>query len=177
MVRQIFARSNLMALALLGILLVAEPASAQLFRRQSSADYNGYWNGAQGYYYSTPSYYTGSNPEYQPFFSPQIGQQYGYYRMSSAVAGWTGNSTALINVSVPADAMIWFESAQTTQTGNFRQFISPPLTPGQEFTYNIQVKWNGAGSEVTRSRRITVHAGDIINLSFNSSSNTGNSVP
>ena len=179
MVGQIFARSNLMTLALLGVMLVAEPAAAQRFRRQFSSDYSGYWNGAPGYYYSTPSYYnsSGSNPEYRSFFSPQIGQQYGYYRMSSAFDGSMGNSTALINLWVPADAVISFEGRGTTQTGDFRQFISPALAPGQDFTYDIEVKWNRDGTEVARTRRITVHAGDIINLSFNSSQSTGNSVP
>jgi hypothetical protein len=64
------------------------------------------------------------------------------------------------------------------------------LTPGQDFSYNIEVNWNENGTEVSRSRNITVHAGDIINLVFNSGigtsgnnsgtnsgTNSGNNVP
>jgi uncharacterized protein (TIGR03000 family) len=181
MVGKIFARSNMVALALLGTLLVAEPAAAQRFRRAGGADYNADWYGTSGYY-SMPSYYTGASPMYQSFFTPQIAQQYGYYAMSGVMNGVVGNSAALINVSVPADAVISFEGRETTQTGDFRQFISPALTSGQEFTYDIEVRWNRDGTEVTRNRHITVHAGDIINLvfrssAFNSSQSTGNSIP
>jgi uncharacterized protein (TIGR03000 family) len=201
MFRQIFAWSNMTTLALLGALLVPEPAAAQqgLFRSGRSGvwgppstgsfyrgGYDGFEYGVPGYYYSTPSYDTVPSFSgrrgvigYQPSYSPWIGQEYGFFGMN----GMNGigdvstvNRAALINVSVPANAVITFEGKETSQMGAFRQFISPPLIPGQEFSYTIKVRWTEDGTEVTRSRHITVHAGDVVNLTFNSGTPSTSSV-
>jgi uncharacterized protein (TIGR03000 family) len=240
MFRQIFARSNLTALALLGALLVAEPARAQQgwylydwsggwgtssvgsFYRGGYEDFEyaapsyatpGYYTfsgfspsgpvtGFQsffapriaqdyGYFSSTPNYYTfsgfspsGSMAGYQSLSVPQIAQDYGYFSQdygyfgpSVAAHAAAVNQAVLINVSVPAHAEISFEGEETAQTGAFRQFVSPSLVPGREYTYHIEVRWTEAGMEATRSRRVTVHAGDVVNLSFHSGSNSANSVP
>jgi uncharacterized protein (TIGR03000 family) len=71
-----------------------------------------------------------------------------------------------INVSVPADAQITFDGAKTMQNGAFRAFVSPPVAPGRDYYYNVTAKWQQGGREVTRTQRIAVHAGDVINMSF-----------
>jgi uncharacterized protein (TIGR03000 family) len=55
---------------------------------------------------------------------------------------------------------------KTTQKGELRHFVSPPLTPGRDDFYEIKAKWTEGGKEFTRSRHVTVHAGDVINVSF-----------
>ena len=197
MFRQIFAGSSLTALALLAALLVPEPALAQQgwhlyewsgggnpssagsFYRGGYQDF-GYW--APNTFYSTPSYYTFPGfyfneplTGYPSFDQPRIGQDYGYFSMSGA--GNTVNRAALINVSVPANAEISFEGEETAQTGSFRQFISPPLTHGHEYFYDIEVNWVEDGRKTSRSRRISVHAGDVVNLSFHSGTAFDGSVP
>src|SRR5262249_48369023 len=77
------------------------------------------------------------------------------------------NDTVTINVTVPADdAKISFDGSMTVQRGKQRQFVSPPLQPGRAYTYDVQVSWKQDGREVTRNRRITFHAGDVVNLTF-----------
>src|SRR5437660_988642 len=163
MLRQIFAWSNLAALTVLGALLVSEPAAAQ----QGSYQYgrSGVWGpysggtyfpgtyGGQefatpGYYYSTPGFDTVPNfsrrramTGYQPYYSPWIGQEYGNLGMVNGLDGSIGNQAALINISVPTNAQISFEGKETVQRGAFRQFITPVLTPGQDFNYTIEVSW------------------------------------
>jgi uncharacterized protein (TIGR03000 family) len=179
MFQRIVARSNLAALAVLGSLLVAGPAAAQqgqhLFEWSGgwsrSSEGSSYAGGYGGLEYPAPSYYTapgGPVTGYQPVYTPPIGQEYGYFAPSGAGEAPAVNRAVLINVSVPANAQIWVEGKRTTDSGAFRQFISPPLPPGREFSYDIKVRWTEDGKEVTRSRHITVHAGDVVNLSFNS---------
>jgi uncharacterized protein (TIGR03000 family) len=57
-------------------------------------------------------------------------------------------------------------TSTTTQSGARRAFVSPPLAPGREYVYDVTAKWQEGGREVVRTRRITVHAGDVINLNF-----------
>jgi uncharacterized protein (TIGR03000 family) len=199
MLRHIFAWSNLAALAVLGALLVAEPAAAQqrLYQYGQSGvwspysggtyfpgTYGGYDYVTPGYYYSSPGFDTVPNfsrrrifTGYQPNYSPWIAQEYGNFGMMGTVDGSTVNQAALINITVPTNAQISFEGKETTQRGAFRQFITPTLTAGQDFTYTIEVTWNENGTDVSRSRHITVHAGDIINLSFNSGNTSVSNVP
>jgi uncharacterized protein (TIGR03000 family) len=199
MCRQIFAGSSLTALALLGALLVPEPAAAQQGWRLY--DWSGGWGPSSagsfyrggyqdfGYsapstFYSMPSYYTfpgfysnGPITGYPSFYQPRIGHDYGYFSMSTAGNTWAVNRAALINVSVPANAEVSFEGEETAQTGSFRQFISPLLTPGHDYFYDIEVRWVEDGMETSRSRRISVHAGDVVNLSFHSGTAFKSSVP
>jgi uncharacterized protein (TIGR03000 family) len=151
MVRRIFAVRNLMPLALLGFFLAPRPASAQGWHLYE-------WSGRR------TGYSGGRMTGYPPFSSPQIGSNYSNVRRSSAGA----ETVASISVSVPADAEIWFDDAKTTQSGALRQFVSPPLTAGATYFYELKARWTEDGKAVTRSRRIAAHAGEVIDVSFRS---------
>jgi uncharacterized protein (TIGR03000 family) len=73
---------------------------------------------------------------------------------------------AQIDLQVPADAQVWFDGEKTTQTGSPRQFVSPPLTPGRAYTYEVRAAWKEGGREVMESRRLSVRAGDHLTASF-----------
>jgi uncharacterized protein (TIGR03000 family) len=68
---------------------------------------------------------------------------------------------ALIVAHVPEDARIWFEDEPTNQTGTLRQFLSPPLTPGKNYTYTVRVQWPEDGKWVSQVHSFPIHAGDI----------------
>jgi uncharacterized protein (TIGR03000 family) len=74
--------------------------------------------------------------------------------------------TAHIEVRVPADAEVWFGTGKTSQTGTRREFVSPPLEPGQGFTYEIRARWVENGKEVTQTRRLDVSAGTWKGVDF-----------
>ncbi len=76
------------------------------------------------------------------------------------------DNAVLIGVRVPESATIWFDGDKTTQTGTFREFVSPPLEPGQKFTYEIKASWLDNGKEVNRTRKIDVYAGDRMMVNF-----------
>jgi uncharacterized protein (TIGR03000 family) len=73
-------------------------------------------------------------------------------------------NAALLNVSVPADAEVWLEGKPTNQTGSHRQFESPALKPGQEYTYTIRARWKDEGRNVEVMRLLSVHAGDKVDV-------------
>jgi uncharacterized protein (TIGR03000 family) len=78
----------------------------------------------------------------------------------------SSDTRALITVSVPADAEIWFEGTKMTSTGSVREYQSPPLTPGSGYTYDIRARWNENGHEVTQTQQVDVAAGSRVNVHF-----------
>jgi uncharacterized protein (TIGR03000 family) len=76
--------------------------------------------------------------------------------------------TALIDVFLPADATLTFQDELTTETGPVRAFQSPPLEPGRTYTYDIRATWRGEGGRpAARKQRVTVRAGDHVEVDFN----------
>jgi uncharacterized protein (TIGR03000 family) len=73
---------------------------------------------------------------------------------------------AKITVSVPADAEIWFNGTRMTSTGSVREYQSPPLTPGSQYTYKVRARWNENGHEVTQTQQVKVTAGAHVSVKF-----------
>jgi uncharacterized protein (TIGR03000 family) len=132
--------------------------------------YSGSWYYPQtGFSYGTPSYYAAELP---PSFAPDYysenfsqptmannGMMYG--------AGAPENANAaFVTVRVPPDANIWFENYQSHQKGLVRNFISPPLNPGQQYVYDIKAEWMQNGKKVDQVRHVTVWAGGQTNVEF-----------
>jgi len=102
---------------------------------------------------------TQSQQQFQP-----VQQQTGYrvyYRVPTpdAPAG-----TVLLNVRVPAEAQIWIEGDKTQQTGAFRRFVSPQLDQGKSYAYQIKAEWQENGKKISRTRKVTVHAGEAVDI-------------
>jgi uncharacterized protein (TIGR03000 family) len=128
--------------------------------------YNGYNNGTPQYYYGTqPGYYSNeATPEYSDS-APVLGDR--IYGNSMAGTRTTEDmNAARIDVRVPANAEILFEGEKTTQTGSSRQFVSPPLTPGGKYTYDIQARWMENGRQINRTRHVPVGAGQVVRVDF-----------
>jgi uncharacterized protein (TIGR03000 family) len=147
----------------------------------------GYWPGYYGYgsygsyspsygYYSySPSYWGGYYPSYSYVpsyydsgsagmtYAPEGGSySYGYNQPMA-----TDPNRASIDVRVPrADAEVMFEGSKTSQTGTDRAFVSPPLQPGQNYTYVVQARWTDNGKEVNQTRRVPVRAGERVTVDF-----------
>jgi uncharacterized protein (TIGR03000 family) len=67
---------------------------------------------------------------------------------------------------VPADAQVWFDGSPTQQTGDWRQFVSPPLDTGSVFHYDIRAQWMDNGKTVDQTRRIEVRNGSLTTVDF-----------
>lgn len=68
---------------------------------------------------------------------------------------------AYVMAHVPDEAVVWFQGQLMAEKGDMRLFRSPPLTPGEDYKYEIKVAWPENGKWVAQMRDIAVHAGDI----------------
>jgi len=67
---------------------------------------------------------------------------------------------------VPRDAEVWIEGKKMKQSGEEREFVTPPLARGYQFEYEIRAKWPESGKEIERSRHIKFQGGDQFTISF-----------
>jgi uncharacterized protein (TIGR03000 family) len=142
---------GLFAVAALAFLLAPTTANAQSWADRWGVSRDSGYSGSSGGYrggYSSPSSYTPATTSQSYYNSPQ-----------------QDNRTVIIQMSVPADARIWFGETATKMGGTSRLFASPPLRPGQ-YVYQVHVQWNENGKVVDQTRRVTVQAGDRITLDF-----------
>lgn len=75
-------------------------------------------------------------------------------------------TAALVNVSLPAGAELWFEGMQVPGGGTIRKFTSPELDPLKAYTYDVRASWYENGKIVTQSQRLLVRAGDRLTVNF-----------
>jgi uncharacterized protein (TIGR03000 family) len=167
--------AGLLVMAVAAGLLGANPASAQQQGWPlNQGSYNGYTEGGfrPGPAYAPPTTSAAVYPpavaapatpqtEVQSFYPSAAAEQYG--TLSTPLVG---NRPVRINVSVPANGQVTFNGAKTMQGGAIRAFVSPPVAPGQDYYYDVTAKWQQGGREITRTQRLAVHAGDVINVSF-----------
>jgi uncharacterized protein (TIGR03000 family) len=71
-----------------------------------------------------------------------------------------------LRVLVPQDdAQLLIENRPTEQTGTNRAFVSPPLEPGQNFSYTLTVTWEPNNyTKITRTRKVQVRAGQEVEV-------------
>jgi len=105
---------------------------------------------------------------YSPYtaYYPNDGASYPYPYATYYPTQADDGSAATIRMSVAGEARVWFDGAATSQTGADRTFVSPSLARGHEYVYHLRVQWNDNGKTVERTRDVTVHAGDRINLNI-----------
>jgi uncharacterized protein (TIGR03000 family) len=122
--------------------------------------YSGSTHSSPTVYYSSPTMY--SNAYVSGTSSP------GTYSTTQSFypSDTQGNMPALIDVQVPPDAQIWFDGESTSQTGTERTFRSPPLQPGQDYSYEVKAHWMANGKDIERTRKVHVHAGERVFVNF-----------
>jgi uncharacterized protein (TIGR03000 family) len=82
--------------------------------------------------------------------------------VTPAATPTTAGVPVQIDLQVPADARVWFDGEKTSQTGTQRQFVTPPLIQGREYTYEVRAAWKEGGRDVTESRHLSFRAGDRV---------------
>jgi uncharacterized protein (TIGR03000 family) len=104
---------------------------------------------------------------------------YYYYQVSTQpapviVAGAAENGAekavgtpAKLTLHVPADAKLFVnDRAVKTDTGEVRQFTTPPLEPGQEYAYTFRVEAMHEGKPVRETRQVRFRAGSELQVAF-----------
>jgi uncharacterized protein (TIGR03000 family) len=68
---------------------------------------------------------------------------------------------------VPENATVWFDDVKMTRAGTEREFVSPSLSPGKKYVYNVRVRYKTqAGKVVDETRRIYIRGGDRWRVDF-----------
>ena len=57
-----------------------------------------------------------------------------------------------------ADTEIWLGNSKTQSQGMERQYQSPPLESGRDYTYTVKARWTRDGKAVEQTRDVTVRA-------------------
>jgi len=117
------------------------------------------YNSVPSYYSSVPGYSIGTS-------DATIDGTYSNGSALNVTPAEAGDNRARIHMTVPANATVWVQGYRTTQTGSEREFMSPPLTPGKDYSYDVRVAWKENGAPVERTRTLTVHANEAVNVSF-----------
>jgi uncharacterized protein (TIGR03000 family) len=156
--------------------------------------YYPYYSGGWAYpYYDSgyEPYYSGTG--YDPYYSaysPLGSDAVIVPTTSSAQAPDTGSASPLITatpsgapasaggpaqitVRLPAGADLWFEGTKMSATGPVREFSTPPLTPGQRYTYSIRARWNEGETAIDQTRKAVFTAGGKLDVSFPVPEGTG----
>lgn len=74
---------------------------------------------------------------------------------------------ASVEVYLPnANAELWFNGVKTQQGGEKRNFVTPELTPGKVFSYEVRARWTENGQQFDQTRTIQVQAGAQVVYAF-----------
>jgi uncharacterized protein (TIGR03000 family) len=73
---------------------------------------------------------------------------------------------ALILVSLPGEAELWFDEMKTSQGGSYRRFLTPPLPSSRKLEYTLRVRWQIHGVELTRVEKVQVVSGGRFTVNF-----------
>jgi uncharacterized protein (TIGR03000 family) len=126
-----------------------------------------------GAYYGFPGYYidNGSDaPAYPPAVppaaapAPEAGVVIPPAAAPAPVA--PARDVAEIDLTVPAGAVIWFQGIKVKQTGAVRYLVTPPLSAGQSYTYEVRATYTEGGRDVTAVRNLSVRGGDRVEALF-----------
>jgi len=87
-------------------------------------------------------------------------------RPAGAVLPGTSNSRGAVIVRLPVDARLYAGDRQLSMTGTERQFVTPPLPSGQEYTYRFRAEYDRDGETITVTKRIVVRSGATASIEF-----------
>jgi uncharacterized protein (TIGR03000 family) len=129
------------------------------------------YGGYGGYGYSSgygPGYYDGANLDYYYGQQPPPGYDPNMAGPGGAPNGIVNltDGDVLFNVRVPANATVWVNGGQTTQTGPRREFMSSGLTPGKTYNFEIRAQWEQGGKIVDQTRKVPIQGGERRTVDF-----------
>jgi uncharacterized protein (TIGR03000 family) len=75
-------------------------------------------------------------------------------------------SSARITVKLPAQARLFVDNVECPLTSGNRSFLTPRLERGKRYYYTLRMEVVQNGQRVTQTRRVTLGAGDSIQVNF-----------
>ncbi len=93
-----------------------------------------------------------------------MGTSQSLYRTVARIA----DNKAHVHVRLPADAELWVNGQLVTPTGAERDFVSPELTAGKTYTYQITARWLRDGRAVEQTQQVPVSPNKTADVVFGS---------
>ena len=117
------------------------------------------WNspGYQGY--SEPNYVPQAIDVSAPMVQPVKYET--YVHSLPTMKNTEDPNTVTLVAHVPENAQVWIEGKAVGGTGTLRTYQSPPVTPGDRYSYKVRVAWVEAGKLVSEKQEFPVKAGDV----------------
>jgi uncharacterized protein (TIGR03000 family) len=80
----------------------------------------------------------------------------------------TTDDRAHLRIVVPAEkAEVWIQGEKSEQDRSTQNYMSPPLTMGKKYYYEVRARWTDAnGKTVEASREIPIYAGQPMTVDF-----------
>jgi uncharacterized protein (TIGR03000 family) len=78
----------------------------------------------------------------------------------------SNRTVAEILILTPEGAKVFIDGSPTQQTQSERLFVTPPLTVGQEYQYEVLVVWEKDGTIVRETRQVKVRSGEVTRVGF-----------
>jgi uncharacterized protein (TIGR03000 family) len=75
-------------------------------------------------------------------------------------------ATATVVIKLPADAKLYFDDRPTKQVGAERTYVTPELTPGKEYAYQVKIEYTQDGRIMTQTKSVSVRAGQTSRVEF-----------
>jgi uncharacterized protein (TIGR03000 family) len=107
-----------------------------------------------------------NNPSKQPEQRPYAYTPLSEVRPDKDESSLIPYRPATVVVKLPESARLVIEGDPTQQAGSVRRFSSPPLRPGQRYTYTLQATLQRNGKQVTESRTVRVSSGMEAEVDF-----------
>jgi uncharacterized protein (TIGR03000 family) len=92
--------------------------------------------------------------------------------VAALVAGPTSRAAAddaapaTVVITLPADARLYFDDRPTKQAGAERTYVTPGLTTGKEYVYQVKIEYTRDGRMLTQTRPVSVRAGRTSRVAF-----------
>ncbi len=128
--------------------------------------YYGYgWGGYPGYGYG-PGYYPGyyapgydCYPPVLPLTAPPP------LAVPVGEANRPTDNLAHLEIRSPGtDTEVWLNGVRTKQTGTEQRYKSPPIHPGEKYSYEVRARWTENGKPVEVTRTVLVQANERVNV-------------
>jgi uncharacterized protein (TIGR03000 family) len=113
------------------------------------------------YGYDTGDYYYPSGQ--QGYYGGDYATNQG--NMNQGMANQNPNAAHIL-LRVPGNAQVFFEGQPTTERGSVRAYVSPPLEPNKEYTYDVRAQWTQNGQQRNETRHVRVRAGARVQVDF-----------
>src|SRR5207253_9846272 len=76
-------------------------------------------------------------------------------------------NAARVTVLLPAaNAQVWVQGQPMVSAGATREFVSPALTPGENYTYEIRAIWNQGGQQMDQAGSARLRAHEVSTADF-----------